>query len=762
MSYRPVSRFLVPLLVLTAPGMLAACGDDGAPSDAGPADTGATDAPAPVDGESPDAAPADLVADAGESRYAFVGVEVVLDGSGSTGAATYQWSAGDGRAPGAASPDPIARFTYDAPGRYAAVLTAFDAAGRRRSDTAVVSVTHRPVHAPQQSSTVAVVPGARKVAAVSHDADELAIHAWDEARAFTLVARVPVPTGPRTVAVWGDYLAVPCQDAGTVELIRHDDPTVRVSVAMPHASRPFGAAGSGVALFVSLQATGELARIVPDGVGGFRLDERLPAIDDARGVAVLPDGRVAITRWRSPEEHAEIAVIDPADGGREAWTLAYDPQAGSDTESGGVPSYVEQLLVDPTGTLAAIPSLQASIGEGLYHGDRPLTHQTTVRAVVSWLDPTTGAEDFDRRKQFDDRGFASAGVFSSRGDFLFLAMRGSRAVERIDVLTQAHSGTILNVGFAPDGLALSDDDELLFANATLSRELVVYDVSSLDAPPLPIARLPLVDSESLSAEVLLGKQLFNDSFDTRLARDGYIACAHCHLEGQSDRRTWDFTDRGEGLRNTIDLLGRAGAGHGPIHWSGNFDEVHDFEHDIRGPFAGTGLMDDTVFHTGTRDQTLGDPKAGLSPDLDALAAYVTSLDAFLPSPYRDADGTLTAAAARGKLLFESAALGCTTCHAGAALTDSRFDPPSSPVLHDVGTLGAGSGGRLGGALAGIDTPTLHGAWHTAPYLHDGSAATLREVLTTRNSADLHGATSALSAPDIDDLVAYLLSLDGRS
>ena len=107
-------------------------------------------------------------------------------------------------------------------------------------------------------------------------------------------------------------------------------------------------------------------------------------------------------------------------------------------------------------------------------------------------------------------------------------------------------------------------------------------------------------------------------------------------------------------------------------------------------------------------------------------------------------------------------LGCTTCHEGSDLIDSYFVSPGIPLLHDVGTLGAGSGQRLGGALTGIDTPTLHGVWGTAPYLHDGSASTLREVLVDRNVGDHHGTTSVLSATEIDDLVAYLLQLDGRT
>jgi cytochrome c peroxidase len=58
----------------------------------------------------------------------------------------------------------------------------------------------------------------------------------------------------------------------------------------------------------------------------------------------------------------------------------------------------------------------------------------------------------------------------------------------------------------------------------------------------------------------------------------------------------------------------------------------------------------------------------------------------------------------------------------------------------------------------FDTPTLVEIWRTAPYLHDGSAATLRHVLTTKNQGDRHGKTSHLSARQIDDLLAYLLSL----
>ncbi|HHO50072.1 MAG TPA: PKD domain-containing protein [Deltaproteobacteria bacterium] len=711
----------------------------------------------PDPGEAPPPGPGP-VAEAGPPQQVWVGEAVSLDGSASQGASTYRWDLGNGIAT-ESSPDATATVTFDAPGRYSVVLTVADELGRDDTDNVLISVTHPATHVPRQSSTVVVFED--QIAVVSPDSDELARLTWSETGALTLLERHSTAGNPRTVAPWspagaGPWLAVPCQDDAVIELIGLDG-APDLSVALPRGSRPYGIVGDDEALFVSLQATGQLARIeLEPGGAAAQLVATYDAVDDARGVAVLPDGRIAVTRWRSGPEHAEIAVLRPDGSERGLWTLAFDEQRGSDTESGGVPSYLNQLLISPNGLDAVVPSLQANLAAG--PDDNPLTHETTVRAVISYLDPLDGTEHFELRKQFDDRGFAAAGVFSSRGDYLFVAMRGSRSVDRVDVLSGGVSGSFLDVGYTPEGLALSPDDRFLFVNSYLSRELLVYDAGDLSAPPVAIDSATIPSAEPLSAEVLWGKQLFNDSFDTRIAKDGYIACAHCHLEGADDGHTWDFTSRGEGLRNTISLIGRGGEA--PLHWSGNFDEVQDFEHDIRGAFGGTGLMEDADFEAGTRSETLGDPKAGVSDPLDALAAYVSSLDQHPISPHRAPDGGLTPEAEQGKLLFESPALGCTTCHLGPQLADSRFIEPTVPLLYDVGTLTPASGGRLGGPLWGIDTPTLHGLWATAPYLHDGSAPDLYAVLTTKNPDDLHGVTSGLGATELDALVAYLLSLDG--
>jgi cytochrome c peroxidase len=288
----------------------------------------------------------------------------------------------------------------------------------------------------------------------------------------------------------------------------------------------------------------------------------------------------------------------------------------------------------------------------------------------------------------------------------------------------------------------------MYVRASLSRTVAMFDLTN-PAVPAPLATVEVV-AESLSDTVALGRILFHRSRAPVHSRSGYVACASCHPDGGHDGQTWDFTHAGEGLRNTIDLRGRGGTASGPLHWSGNFDEVQDFENDIVDQFGGSGLADDGA----APNAPLGAPNAGRSAQLDALAAYVASLDAAPLSPHRAADGSHTERALRGREVFHRA--GCARCHAGARFTDSTLTQPYR--VHDVGTLTPGSGQRLGAPLVGIDTPSLLGAWASAPYLHDGSAATLLDVLA-RNERDQHGVSSTLDADERADLVAYLLELD---
>lgn len=175
----------------------------------------------------------------------------------------------------------------------------------------------------------------------------------------------------------------------------------------------------------------------------------------------------------------------------------------------------------------------------------------------------------------------------------FVGLLGNNAVEVLDAYDSRIVAGTFELGKAPDGLVL-DDAGNLFVNSFVSRSVVVLDavgiLTSTNFALDVIAEVVVSSQEKLDPEVLLGKQVFYDAEDERMGQDGYISCAACHIDGFEDGRVWDFTDRGEGLRNTTSLLGKRGMGQGRLHWSANFDEVQDFEHDIRGPFGGAGFL----------------------------------------------------------------------------------------------------------------------------------------------------------------------------
>jgi hypothetical protein len=411
------------------------------------------------------------------------------------------------------------------------------------------------------------------------------------------------------------------------------------------------------------------------------------------------------------------------------------------------------VAISPDGLTASVPSKKDNTLRGEFADGQPLTFESTVRSIVSQLDLSLGQEDPAGRVDLNDSSLPIDAFYNRYGNLVFIALQGSNRVEVRDAYNFSRVfGIIEDTGLAPAGMAFNSDESRLFLHNFLDRTVEIYDVAGFadasDFVAQKVATVDVVASEKMQPQVLHGKRIFYNADDPGMGRDGYLSCAVCHLDGMSDERVWDFTGRGEGFRNTISLLGRRGTGHGNVHWTANFDEIQDFENDIRFAFDGTGLMSDADFNTGTRSDPLGDPKAGVSADLDALAAYVTSLDEGHPSPYRNPDGSLSAQARDGKLLFEGEG-GCLDCHDGPDFTDRQ--------RHDVGTVQAHSGRGIGLPLSGtgFDTPTLLGIWETAPYLHDGSAANLYEVIDNAG----HGGAAQFAAAEKTQLVAYLLALE---
>ena len=690
--------------------LLVACASGPAPEDTGaPRDSGT-------------AGTEEVLADAGPDRAVFVGEDLSFDVGESVGA-SFLWDFGDGTKVEGST----ATHTFAEPGRYAVVLQATGAGGTWKTDTALVSATLAPTDPPPSwSSTVALgggrvwslLPESEAVSASSEDGSE--------------VDRVQTCAGPRTLAHDGSTLAVACEEADQLALVDASFDTLLVD--LPEHSRPFGVAGRDGTWFVSLQATGQVAE-----VRGGAVVALFEVGADPRGIALTWDDQVLITHWRTAD--ARLSVLDPSTGEVLTIELPADTGGDSDTTTGGVLNLVEQVVPAPAGQAWYLPGLHANILRGEHVSGVALTFESSLRAVLATVHVSTETSSITEspadRKQFDERGRASAVAPSPTGDRLFVLHPGTGSVSVIDAVTGDLAGSLLGVGTFPSGLALSPDGQTLYVNAWLDRELRAFDVSNLSTNPEATWAVPTVDSEPLSAEALLGKRVFHDASDTRMSRSGYISCAHCHPDGRDDGLTWDFTDRGEGLRNTTSLEGRAGTAMGRLHWSGNFDEVQDFEHDMRGPFGGTGFLSDADFEECS--DTLGEEKAGRSEELDAMAAWLETLVTTPPSPEEAPEG--------GEALFEAA--GCAACHPAPLYTDSSTEDPHR---HDVGTLTEASGQRLGGTLDGLDTPTLLGAWATGPWLHDGSAGTLEEAIAA------HVGATALDAWELATLAAFVGSL----
>jgi cytochrome c peroxidase len=206
--------------------------------------------------------------------------------------------------------------------------------------------------------------------------------------------------------------------------------------------------------------------------------------------------------------------------------------------------------------------------------------------------------------------------------------------------------------------------------------------------------------------------------DAGLCFQQWQSCASCHPgSGRADVLNWDLLNDGIGNpKNTKSLL---------------------LAH--RTPPS---------MSLGVRETAEAAVRAGIRyiqfavrPESDAVAIdrYLASLSP-IPSPYL-VDGKPGPAALRGEQIFRNA--GCASCHNGPLYTNGR--------LYDVGTgLGAESADTF-------DTPTLVEVWRTAPYLHDGRAATIRDVLTACNPHDEHGRTSELTQEQIADLAEFVLT-----
>lgn len=302
------------------------------------------------------------------------------------------------------------------------------------------------------------------------------------------------------------------------------------------------------------------------------------------------------------------------------------------------------------------------------------------------------------------------------------------------------------------------------AATSLSATVCLADMAE---PIKPIPAVPVVDR----AKTVLGDRLFHDA---RLSKDGTVSCATCHDldNGGDDGRP--VSEGVGGARGTINAPTVFNVAYNfKQFWDGRTDTL---EAQIDGPLQSSvemGSLWPDVIAKLYRDDTYPAEFAAVYADgisrenvKNAIAEFMRSLTT--PGSRFDdwlagKSEALDAQELRGYELFKS--YGCASCHQGANVGGNMFQ--TFGVLNDYftrrGDITEADRGRFNvtgnqADMHAFKVPSLRMAAHTAPYLHDGRAATLRDAVDIMFEFQL-----GREAPDEDKdaIVAFIRTLAGQ-
>ena len=270
--------------------------------------------------------------------------------------------------------------------------------------------------------------------------------------------------------------------------------------------------------------------------------------------------------------------------------------------------------------------------------------------------------------------------------------------------TLAHIPTQAN----PRRMVLTPDGKTLVVTNHLADSLTLIDTERLKV----IRHIDLGGPKPDNAR--RGEILFHSA---KFTVQQQFTCASCHPGHGSDGLSWmtDPKGRSESL-NTRALHGVRDTG--PFGWKGESDT---FEQRAK------NTMREVHKHQ------LSDAAAS------SIAAFLETLDPPRPLPQKEAD---LPAIERGRALFNGKGH-CRSCHRGSAITS---DSPRAVIMDQ------------GAKWTPYDVPSLRGVGRTAPYLHDGRAATLEEIFERHNPEKRHGRAHEFTKTELSDVIAFLKSL----
>jgi hypothetical protein len=448
---------------------------------------------------------------------------------------------------------------------------------------------------------------------------------------------------------------------------------------------------------VSTRTLPDMRRFVDDGCPDFLLDPRVtgdPVVNDAGDRVVVPSLYMDTHLQDVPIPTTASGDLIPAPGA----DCRNDPPPPAPDQYYGEPSERQR----PAKTGRVNPALVVyDLGAGdvstlhLGTASTPDCGQNVVRAYPSAVDLYESASG----------ALMAAVAIEGTGNLITVDLDAERTFES-DFEVAGGEPSCGSLGLR----AVAEEGGAIWGWSFLMRDIRTWPLSSARTFASQVSTsLQNAPLSPLSSDIQRGRLLFYaSSLAEMAAADSGISCNSCHFEGRTDGFTWKLPD---GPRQTPSLAGHVSST-APVTWLGEVETV-----------AEEAALTASVRMGGG---------GGTAADHDRLAAFVDFV-----RPVERPAITEPDLVAEGRALFYSEQTACGTCHLGDLGTDNQ--------VH-----------RVLDFEHATNTPPLKGVAATAPYFHDGSAATLRDVLLRVRDGSM-GSTAGLSDHQLDALEAYLIA-----
>ena len=546
------------------------------------------------------------------------------------------------------------------------------------------------------------------------------------------IEKIKLNQNPNSVLLSSDgsrLFASSGKDKGTVEIIDLKEKKSTASVCVGHSPQDMALSKNGQYLYVANKFTNDISVI---DLAQNSVITSIPVKREPRAICMTPDGKtlavanfLPIQSSDAPIVAAEITLID----------VISNTVRSNVTLTNGAQS-VSGLTCSPDGKYLYAIHLISQFSMPITQLDRGWVNTNALSIIDLEADSVYAAV------LLDDVDYGAANprsVCIGENRKMYIALSGTHEIMVLELdlihnkLKDLFAGEIKDpyINSAKD-LSSSLNFISPFKKRIKLQGRFPQDVISVKNTILASCRFSTflecvsTTDDELSSSILLGKEPPPDATrrgelafnDASICFQGWQSCASCHPDGRADGLNWDQQNDGLGNpKNTKSLL---------------------FSH-VTPPSMITGIREtaELAVRNGIL-HTLGtfQPEE-VAQDMDSYLKFLSPEESPYLKEYREKDPQQ-----KGKNIFDKA--GCSYCHNGKYLTDQK--------KYNVGTGNGSDKDTM------FDTPTLREIWRTAPYLYDGRATSIKEVLTDYNKEDKHGMTQNLTNEELELLILYVNTL----